>query len=273
MSLNKQFSYLLGDREPEAKRLGRQAALWDPVSRALFDRIGVTPGWRVLEVGPGAGSLHLDLRRRVGGPIDAVEQSPTFAESLAELCRADGLGDGHIWNQRLDEAILPVDHYDLIFARWVFLFLPDPLRHLQILARALKPGGLLVIQDYVRETLCMVPLPEDWPAFIAADRAFFAAEGGDASIAGRLPAMFRDVRLDVVDVTPTILSGHPGSAMWDWASTYFLGILDRYGTIPPFTPAGAARLRKHWEAAQQEPTSLLIAPAVLDVVGRKEALG
>lgn len=43
------YRYLLGDSGREAARLRARAALWDPVSRALFDRLGVRPGWKVLD--------------------------------------------------------------------------------------------------------------------------------------------------------------------------------------------------------------------------------
>ena len=62
------YRYLLGDSRREAARLRLQARLWDPVSLALFDRLRIRPGLRVLEVGPGEGSLHRELRRRVGRP-------------------------------------------------------------------------------------------------------------------------------------------------------------------------------------------------------------
>src|SRR5438270_4919619 len=136
------YRYLLGDSGGEAARLRAQARLWDPVSHALFDRLGVKKGWRVLEVGPGQGSLHLELRRRVRGPIDAVERSPVFAQHLSRVTARDGLGSGRIWICDLDDADLPRGRYDLIFARWVFLFLPDPARHVRLLADALAPGGV-----------------------------------------------------------------------------------------------------------------------------------
>jgi hypothetical protein len=44
------YSYLLGDSRREAARLRRQAQLWDPTAFALFDRINIKRGWRVLEV-------------------------------------------------------------------------------------------------------------------------------------------------------------------------------------------------------------------------------
>src|SRR5262245_855814 len=115
------YKYLLGDAKREAARLRAQARLWDAVSHALFDRVGVRPGWHVLEIGPGQGSLHLELRRRVRGPVDAVERSPVFASRLAAIVRRDGFGAGHLWQTDLLEAPLPQTAYDFIFTRWVFL--------------------------------------------------------------------------------------------------------------------------------------------------------
>ena len=267
--MSRRYRYLLGDSSREALRLKAQARLWDPTAHALFDRLGVRRGWKVLEVGPGAGSLHMDLRRRVRGPVDAVELSPVFAERLGRLAARDGLGAGRLWNCALLDADLPAEKYDLIFARWVFLFLPDPAAHIRKLARALKPGGLIVIEDYHRETLAMYPRPSDWDAFMAADRAFFATQGGDASVAGRLPALYRRAGLEVVAVVPTVKTGAPGSPVWEWLSSYFLGVLARYAALRPFTPAAARRLGRQWRAAARRPDSLLISPAVLDVVGRK----
>src|SRR5262245_41630322 len=85
------YRYLLGDSATEAARLRRQARLWDPVAHALFDRLRIRRGWKVLEVGPGQGSLHLELRRRVRGPVDAVERSAPFADRLRRLCARDRL--------------------------------------------------------------------------------------------------------------------------------------------------------------------------------------
>jgi hypothetical protein len=114
-----------------------------------------------------------------------------------------------------------------------------------------------------------VPLPDDWPALVAADTAFFAAEGGDANIGARLPRLYLEAGLDPVEIHPTIMSGVPGSSVWNWLTSYFLGILDRYAAIPPMTPASASNIRRDWVAAERNSSSLLIAPAVLDVVGRK----
>ena len=261
--------YVLGDSRREAARLRRQAELWDPTAEGLFDRLGVCDGWRVLEVGPGQGSLHGKLRERVQGPIDAVEPSAAFARRIRMLSKRDQFGPGRIWQTTLSDAALPREHYDLIFARWVFLFLPDPEAHVRKLAEALRPGGLLALEDYHRETWTMVPQPAHWKSFIEADRKFFAAQGCDASIGSKLPAMYAKAGLAIVETTPTIKAGRPGSDVWMWLTGYFQSVIDRYAGIAPMTSSRARRLQKEWEAAEHRDTSLLIAPMVLDVVGRK----
>lgn len=223
----------------------------------------------MLEIGPGQGSLHVALRRLVGGPIDAVERSQVFARRLRLLCRRDRLGDGQIWESELLNASLPRAEYDFIFARWVFLFLPNPAAHMKKLARALKPGGVLAVQDYYRKTLSMIPEPPEWRHFVESDDAFFASQGGNASVGEELPSLVRQAGLELVEIAPTIKTGHPGSPEWNWLTTYFLGVMDQYARHPPFTPAEGRRLAARWRRAARDPTSLLIAPAVLDVIGRK----
>ena len=270
MAPPRSYTYLLGDSPTETERLSAQARLWDPTAHALFDRLQIRCGMRVLEIGPGAGSLHRELRRRVRGAVDAVEPSATFADGIERLAARDGLGRGDVWRANLSDVRLPRAHYDVIFARWVFLFLPDAGTRVRQLAAALKPGGALAIEDYQRETLRMIPLPAAWERFLAADRAFFATQGGDASIAARLPAFYTKAGLEVVDITPTVKSGHPGTPVWNWLSAYFLGgVIDRLAGLGGFTAADARQLKRDWMRASKEPASLLMGPALIDVVGRR----
>jgi SAM-dependent methyltransferase len=267
--MKRRYDYLLGDSRTEGARLRRQAALWDPTTNALFDRLRLRPGMRALEIGPGRGSLHVELRRRLRGPVDAVERSSAFAKHLGALCAKDGHGEGRLWVRDLIDAPLPRAHYDLIFARWVFLFLPDVPAHLKKLAAALRPGGRLVVQDYLRDTMAMVPRPEEWDAFIGADRAFFATQGGDVNMGAKIPSMAKGAGLVVESITPTVKLARPGDAAWRWMTDYFLGVMDRYAGPAPFTKAAAASLRKQWVAAGESRSSVLVSPTVLDVVMRR----
>ena len=71
-------------------------------------------------------------------------RSAAFASRIEAISHRYGLGPSRIYFSDLRDADLPANTYDVIFARWVFLFLPDPAAHVAQLARALKPGGHLL---------------------------------------------------------------------------------------------------------------------------------
>jgi len=121
-----------------------------------------------------------------------------------------------------------------------------PLRDASAETRArTQAGRRLTLQDYGhRDTWGIVPRPDDWEDFLAADRTFFAKHGGDVNIGGRLPRLFERVGLRVIETTPTILMGGPSSRVWDWVWTYFLSIKKGYGHVPPLTAKKMARARK-----------------------------
>ncbi|MBI4425929.1 MAG: class I SAM-dependent methyltransferase [Elusimicrobia bacterium] len=266
------YEYILGDSDFEVRRLAFQAKVWRPMTEALFDRHGIGPGWRCLEVGPGTGTVLFPLAARVrgrGGRVDAVERSPRYAEYLRRRSRSRRLRHVRVLEGELLDVELPPERYDLIFARWVFLFLPRVEEHLRRLAAALAPGGLLAIEDYHRDSMALYPRPADWPSFILSDRAWFASQGGDLNIAARLPGLYRKVGLSPVEVVPHVQVGGPRSDVWKWAETYFLGYLDEIARHPPFTAARARRFRTEWLRAKKDRDALFVSPMILDVVGRK----
>jgi hypothetical protein len=57
--------------------------------------------------------------------------------------------------------------------------------------------------------------------------------------------------------------------VWRWLSAYYLGILDRYARQRPLDASAARRIRRAWLEAERDRSALMIAPAVVDVVGRK----
>lgn len=124
----------------ERRRLAGMESLWDPGSQALLDEIGVSKGWRCLEVGAGGGSLVEWMIGR-GATIMAIDIDTRFIESLAsdavEVRRID---------LRTDE--LPRSRFDLVHARLVLEHLTERRQILDRLAATLRPGGWIVIEDY-----------------------------------------------------------------------------------------------------------------------------
>jgi SAM-dependent methyltransferase len=124
----------------ERKRIAGMEALWDPGSKALFDELGITTGWKCLEVGAGGGSL-VEWMAAQGASVLAVDIDTRFVEPLAsdsiEVRRMD---------VRTDE--LPQAEFDLVHSRLVLEHLADRQQVLERLVAALRPGGWIVIEDY-----------------------------------------------------------------------------------------------------------------------------
>jgi SAM-dependent methyltransferase len=136
--------YLLDNRRDEAAdRFTALAALYDPMTAGHFDTIGVSAGWRCLEIGAGGGSVVRHLAERVGpsGRVLATDIEPRFLDPLAGLANVDVA--------RHDAVVdpLPEAEFDLVHARLVLIHIPERLAVLRRLAAALRPGGWLLIED------------------------------------------------------------------------------------------------------------------------------
>src|SRR5581483_10013885 len=138
------FDYILGDSSYEVRRLAFQAGVWKDMTEGLFDRLRVGPGWKCVEVGAGTGTVSFPLARRVqgrGGALDLVERSPRYADYLRRGIARKRLKHVRVVESEILDADLPKNRYDLVFARWVFLFLPEVEEHLRRMISWLKPGG------------------------------------------------------------------------------------------------------------------------------------
>jgi len=135
--------YLLDeDRERGRERLTLLERLEDPATIALLERLGVAPGWRCLEIGAGHGSIAAWLVERVGstGSVEATDLDTTYLDerSLVGLAfrRHDVARDD-----------LPRDAFDLVHARNVLVHVEERESVLRKVARALCPGGVLLVEE------------------------------------------------------------------------------------------------------------------------------
>jgi SAM-dependent methyltransferase len=121
---------------------GLEEAL-DPGTREHLTRLGVGPGSRCLEVGAGSGSVAFWLAEQVGpsGVVVATDLETDFVESEAptgttlEVLRHDLMAEE-----------LPTG-FDFVHARWLIEWLPDKRLALRRMARALRPGGMVLIEE------------------------------------------------------------------------------------------------------------------------------
>jgi SAM-dependent methyltransferase len=128
--------------EERVRLAGLEAAL-DPGTRAHFLRLGLTPGSRCLEVGAGGGAVAVWLAQQVipGGTVLATDLETDFL--AAEADRYPGL---EVLRHDITAEDLPRG-FDFVHARWLVEWLPDKRQALKRMADALKPGGVLFVEE------------------------------------------------------------------------------------------------------------------------------
>ncbi len=265
------YEYLLGDSDREIDRLRFQHSVWGPVTHRFFDRLGVQPGWRCLDVGAGPGFVSMDLRDRVGnfGEVTALEPSETFRAWLTDEVRRRGWINLHIVTGTSYEVDLPHEYYDLIFVRWVIGFVPHPEPFLKPLLAALKPGGIVALQDYVHEGCSLFPEGGAWDSFPEMMRRWWRSGGGDPFVAARLPGVMRHLGLTVIDYTPTSLTGGPGSRVMEWMERFLVSQLPVMVQRGIATQEDADAILADWQEHQANAETVFFSPFVVDIAGQK----
>ncbi|RDI55543.1 class I SAM-dependent methyltransferase [Nocardia mexicana] len=128
-------------------------AVYDAVSIERLREFGVGRGWRCLEVGGGGGSMARWLAQQVGptGQVVATDIDPSrmrHTDDGVEVLRHDITTDE-----------LPSATYDLVHARLVLLHLPGRLHALDRIRHTLKPGGVLVLDEFDCSYLPLLAAP------------------------------------------------------------------------------------------------------------------
>jgi SAM-dependent methyltransferase len=116
-----------------------------PLATAL-DRLGVCAGWRVVDVGAGAGDVAVALAEVVGheGRVYAVDSDPAARD---ETARAAALHTQVVAiTQRGEDLRLP-EPVDLAFCRFLLLHVAEPAAVLRRMHEAVRPGGWVVAQE------------------------------------------------------------------------------------------------------------------------------
>ena len=144
-------------RRQAAAYFAERAADWDTiralhapeerVEAALMQIIGEKPFRSLLDLGTGTGRMLEVLAPRA---VRAVGVDQSAAMLALARSRIDEAGLRHVQLRQGDIYAAPVerDGYDLVVIHQVLHFLDDPARALKEAARAVAPGGRLVIVDF-----------------------------------------------------------------------------------------------------------------------------
>lgn len=171
----------------ERARLDSLTTLFDPGTLAVCEGLGLTPGWRCLDVGAGTGSLALALAELVGptGSVLALDIDTRFLEPLAAPQLETGAVD-------ITEHQLPREEFDLVHARLLLEHLACRGDVLDKMIGAAKPGGWVLIEDFDWATAMVIDPPSDVHRRVAsAIRTVLTRHGYDPHYGRSLPRRLR----------------------------------------------------------------------------------
>lgn len=267
--------YILGTHDAEVERLGLQHRVWRARALDAWRRAGFTIGHQLLDVGAGPGYAAFDLADIVGarGRVCAIERSERFVEVLRERARRCGYNNITVYCQDVSLDGLPVadGSMDGAWCRWIFAFLRQPRQLLEALAAALRPGGTLVIHEYLdHRTWRLAPRSLLMEKFVAEVMGSWRDSGGEPDIALDLPAWLEEAGFALRELRPIIDIIEPHSFMWQWPASFIDVHLRRLVELGRIAPALAEEIRDDFHERGSSSSTRMITPTVLEIIaGRR----
>ena len=272
MSERGERDYVLGTHDEEIERLGLQHRVWRSRACDAWTRAGFTLGQTLLDVGCGPGYATLDLAEIVGptGRVVAVDRSRRFLAALAATLQQRGIRHVTAHEQDLDEPRFPDVQADGAWGRWVFAFVTRPRELLARVARALKPGGVLVVHEYYDyRGWRLLPRSPEHEEFVQVVMESWRETGGEPDIALALPSWLGELGFEIRSLRPLVDVVPPSSIVWQWPRTFMEVGLKRFVELGRLGPERASGIWQSFLAREAQPQTLMATPAVLEIIAER----
>ena len=208
-------SYIIRGGPAGRERLRVVARVMAPTTTELLDRVGVVEDATCLDVGCGGGDVALELARRVpGGRVVGIDIDETKLEIARAEARAAGVHNVDYRSQDVRSADLGIP-FDLVHARFVLTHLTDPQAAADRLVHALRPRGVIVVEDIDYSGSFCEPRQRSFERYVELYRRTAQARGVDPDIGPRLPGILaeagcRPVHANVVQPVGRQGTGYEG---------------------------------------------------------------
>ena len=140
----------------------------------------------------------------------------------------------------------------------------------QKIACALKPGGILAINDYFSYEWVMVPRSEAFDHPIEAIRKSWQLGGANIEIQKEMPEIMLNCGLEIIEIQPIHRLGRPGGDVWNWAETFLENYLPKVVDKKLLTEDEFSKFWSEWSERKNNPDSFFMTPVLLDILGKKK---
>ena len=223
MAEEEKGAYVLGTERAELHRLGFQHQVWASEARNGWEYAQFGSGQTILDLGCGPGFCTRDLSYMVGpsGKVIGLDKSEVYINFLEQTADLHGLNIETICSD-FDSALLPESSLDGIYHRWALAWVNNPEQVVAKLSKALKPGGIIVSQEYYDwSTFQTEPQLPGLSKGIQAALKSWKAMDGNINVGRKLPSIFFDAGLEVIRTRPMTKMISFEDLAWQWPKTFF----------------------------------------------------
>jgi len=160
--------------------------------RYLVSRVRARPGDRILDVATGTAAVAVELSRRTGCSVVALDQSPEMLETARQrVARAGLAGRISLVQGRAEQLPFEDASFDGLTFTYLLRYVEQPAETLSELARVVRPGGTIASLEFaVPRGLCRPA----WELYVRAGLPLFGRAVSPAwgAVGSFLGASIRD---------------------------------------------------------------------------------
>src|SRR5947209_18182670 len=182
---------------------------------------------RILDLGSGLGQFTRMMARAVpDGHVVGIEYSEEQLATARRLAADDG--EATLAEFRAGDALnleIEWEMFDVAHTRFLLEHVPDPLRVVTSMVRAVRPGGRIVLADDDHGVMRLWPEPSGWMDLWNAYMRAYERIGNDPHVGRRLVQLLHDAAVQPVRNTWVFFGGCAGMETFPILAANMAGVV------------------------------------------------
>jgi 2-polyprenyl-3-methyl-5-hydroxy-6-metoxy-1,4-benzoquinol methylase len=190
-----------GGREGYDRLLLLSRDRW-PDTAALLGRAGIRPGMRCIDLGCGGGEVTLEMAKLVApdGAVTGVDMDAVKIDLARTAAVERGVSNANFFATNVNGWDEP-DSYDVVYARFLLQHLSQPVEQLRRMWAAVRPGGVVIVEDPDFDGWCCHPPNRGFEFFVRTYAEVIRRRGGDHASGRKMYEYFLDAGIPAPHVT------------------------------------------------------------------------
>ncbi len=244
--------------------------VWGKETEEFLDRLAVSPGERVLDLGCGPGLGLSRFSQRVGarGEVVGFEADALLVAESRRRVEQQKLSPARVVTGDFMQLNLGPAPFDLIYCGWHFSRLPDRRTVLRKIRTMLAPQGRLAILDFHREGARVFPVGTAIETVLEASLRYYESQGVELFLTGMLPEDFLTTGFLLEGAWPHQKVETPGSSAYRWFELLLQELGPRLVAEEFVNSEQWAQFLTEWESRRVDPKTLVFSPPAVAVLAR-----